>query len=602
MLYNKVRGEVMLITMEKLNKSFNEKVILKDVAVHCSDNDKIGIIGVNGTGKSTLLKILAEKENIESGSIIKTSGKKIIYLPQNPDLDENKSILQVVHDGFDGMPKEFKEFEVKAILNKLGISDFDQTIVTLSGGQKKRVALACVLLRESDCLLLDEPTNHLDSEMVSWLEKRLVQYNGNILMVTHDRYFLDRVCNRIIELDHGNCSTFQGGYANYLKLKAQQEEMAIASERKRQSLLRVESEWIMRGALARGTKSKERIERFNALNEQNNLIVKSNVTLTTMESRLGRKTIEIEDLSMGYDKRNLFHDFSYTLLRNDRIGIVGPNGCGKTTLLNILAGKIKPESGIINLGETVKIGYFAQMNEDLDPNKRVIDTISECSDAIETTEGVSTASQMCEKFLFSSKEQYGMVSRLSGGEKRRLYLLKVLMSKPNILFFDEPTNDLDIQTLTILEDFLETFNGAVITISHDRYFLDKVVDKIFAFQSDGTIKSYPGGYSDYEEKCVEVEKSKTEKKTVERARNSHIPQMNSKEKKEFETIDESLANVEEELNKVDEQIAQFSSDFEKLQELGKLREELELKQAHIEERWLYLNDLNQQIQEYKNNK
>ena len=590
----------MLITMDKLNKTFNEKVILKEATIHCSDQDKIGIIGINGTGKSTLLKILAEKENIQSGTIFKSSGAKLIYLPQNPDLDENKSILQVVHDGFDNMPSTFKEFEVKSILNKLGIIDFDQKIATLSGGQKKRVALACVLLRESDCLLLDEPTNHLDSEMVSWLEKRLVQYNGNILMVTHDRYFLDRVCNRIVELDHGNVSCFQGGYASYLKLKAQQEEMALASERKRQSILRVEAEWISRGALARGTKSKERIERFNKLSEQSGVSSKSAVSLNTVESRLGRKTIEIEDLGMSYDKRNLFHDFNYTLLRHDRIGIVGPNGCGKSTLLNILAGHIQPTHGTINIGETVKIGYFTQMNEDLDPNKRVLDTISECSDAIETSEGVSTASMMCEKFLFNSKEQYSKVSHLSGGEKRRLYLLKVLMSKPNILFFDEPTNDLDIQTLTILEDFLETFNGAVVTISHDRYFLDKVVDKIFAFQEDGTIKSYPGGYSDYEEKCEQVEKIKIDKKSVERVKSTHIPQMNSKEKKEFETIDERLMNVEEELSEIDDLISKHANDFSVLQELSLKRSEMEAKQGEIEERWMYLNDLHQQIQDYKN--
>lgn len=589
----------MLITMDQLNKKFNEKIILKDACLNVNDHDKIGIIGVNGTGKSTLLKILAEKESLDSGNIIKSSGKKILYLPQNPDLDEEKTIFDVVNEGLDDTKSDHKEYEVKAILNKLGISDFSMTIKTLSGGQKKRVALACVLLRESDCLLLDEPTNHLDSEMVSWLEKRLVQYNGNILMVTHDRYFLDRVCNRIAELDRGICSTYTGGYSNYLKLKAEQEEMAIASERKRQSILRKEAEWISRGALARGTKSKERIERFNKLNEQQGIVAKSTVSLNTVESRLGRKTIIIENLGKSFDKRELFHDFSYTLLRQDRIGIVGNNGSGKSTLLNILAGRIQPDHGTVEIGETVKIGYFSQMSEELDPNKRVIEVINEISDSIETTEGVVTASQMCEKFLFDAKAQWSVVSRLSGGEKRRLYLLSILMSKPNILFLDEPTNDLDIETLTILEEYLETFNGAVITVSHDRYFLDKVVDKIFAFEEDGTIRSYPGGYSDYEEKRVVQEKEKSEKTAV-RVRNTSIPQMSSKEKREFETIDERLEELTMALTEIDDLIAQHATDFEKLQELSQKREVIEKQMEEAEERWLYLNDLYQKIQDFKN--
>lgn len=588
----------MLISIDKLNKTFNEKVILKDVSLNVNDKDKIGIIGVNGTGKSTLLKILAEKEPSESGSIIKTSGKKILYLPQNPKLDKDKSIFEVVQEGLDEKSDDHHEYEVKAILNKLGILDLNQSIATLSGGQLKRVALACVLMRESDCLLLDEPTNHLDAEMVAWLEKRLIQYTGNILMVTHDRYFLDRVCNRIIELDHGICSTFTGGYANYLRLKAEQEEMAIASERKRQTILRRESEWISRGAMARTTKSRERIERFNKLNEQSGIQQKSNVSLNTVESRLGRKTIEIEGLSKAFDGRVLFHDFSYNLLRNDRIGIVGANGSGKTTLLNLIAGKLKPDTGTITIGETVRIGYFSQMSEELNPEKRVIEIITDISDSIETTEGICTASQMCEKFLFDSKAQWSQVGRLSGGEKRRLYLLSVLMSKPNVLFFDEPTNDLDIETLTILEEFLETFNGALITISHDRYFLDKVVDKIFAFEN-GLIRSYPGGYSDYEEKRQPIEKKEKEK--IVRSR-SNIPQMSSKEKKEFEGIDQKLEDIENELKAIDEQIAIHSSDFGMLQQLSQKREEIEALQAETEERWLYLNDLFQKIQDFKQGK
>lgn len=588
----------LLISIDQLNKTYNEKVILKDVTLHVNDKDKIGIIGVNGTGKSTLLKILAEKETSEGGSIIKTSGKRILYLPQNPELDPHKSIFEVVQEGFDKKHDEHHDYEVKAILSKLGITDLNQSIATLSGGQLKRVALACVLMRESDCLLLDEPTNHLDAEMVTWLEKRLIQYNGNILMVTHDRYFLDRVCNRIIELDHGICSTYVGGYGNYLKLKAEQEEMALASERKRQAILRKESEWISRGALARSTKSRERIERFKKLNEQSGPIQKSNVSLTTIESRLGKKTIEIENLSKSLGGKELFHDFSYTLLRNDRIGIVGPNGSGKSTLLNLLAGKLQADCGTITIGETVRIGYFSQMSDELDPLKRVIDVVSEQSDKIETAEGICTASQMCEKFLFDKNVQWSQVGRLSGGEKRRLYLLKILMSKPNILFFDEPTNDLDIETLTILEEFLETFNGALITISHDRYFLDKVVDKIFAFEN-GVIRSYPGGYSDYEQKRQPLEKKEKEKGVRVR---SQIPQMTSKEKKEFEEIDGHLEELANELMKIDEQIALNAHDFAKLQDLSQQRELLELQQAQAEERWLYLNDLYQKIQDFKQGK
>ncbi len=588
----------MLISIDKLNKTFNEKVILKDVSLNVNDKDKIGIIGVNGTGKSTLLKILADKEPSESGTILKSSGRKILYLPQNPDLDRYKSIFEVVHEGLDTKQDDHQEYEVKAILTKLGIVDLNQSIATLSGGQLKRVALACVLMRESDCLLLDEPTNHLDAEMVTWLEKRLVQYNGNILMVTHDRYFLDRVCNRIIELDHGQCSTFTGGYANYLKLKAQQEEMALASERKRQTILRKESEWISRGALARSTKSRERIERFNKLNEQNGPQQKSNVSLNTVESRLGKKTIEIESLSKAFDGKVLFQDFSYNLLRNDRIGIVGPNGSGKSTLLNLLAGRLQPDCGTITIGETVRIGYFSQMSEELDPQKRVIDIITDISDSIETTEGICTASQMCEKFLFDAKAQWSQVSRLSGGEKRRLYLLSILMAKPNVLFFDEPTNDLDIETLTILEEFLETFNGALITISHDRYFLDKVVDKIFAFEN-GSIRSYPGGYSDYEEKRQPLEKKEKEKGVRVR---SAIPQMTSKEKKEFEGIDQRLEEIGEELKRIDDEIAEHADDFALLQTLSQKRDSVEALQAETEERWLYLNDLYQKIQDFKQGK
>ncbi len=490
----------MLISLENVSKKFNEKVILDHVNLYVNHQDKIGIIGVNGTGKSTLLKMIAGIEPMDEGKLTQSSGKRVLYLPQNPIFDEAKTIHEVVKEGFledheEGIEpmdegkltqssgkrvlylpqnpifdeaktihevvkegfledhEEFHEYEVEAILKQLGIKDSSMALSTLSGGERKRVALACVMLRKSDCLLLDEPTNHLDMEMIEWLQKRLNQYSGNIIMVTHDRYFLDRICNRIVELDNGKVNCFEGNYETYLQLKAEMEEMALASERKRQSILRKEAEWISRGALARSTKSKERIARFEALSAQEGPQAKENVKLDLVGSRLGKKTVEINDISKSFDGRTLFEHFSYNVLKHDRIGIIGSNGSGKTTLFKIILKKIKPDEGEVVIGDTVRIGYFSQHSDELDGEKRVIDLVKEISDRIETTDKVLTASQMCERFLFDKNEQYQKVSRLSGGELRRLHLLRVLMGKPNILFFDEPTNDLDIATLTILEDY-----------------------------------------------------------------------------------------------------------------------------------------------------
>ena len=585
----------MLISLENVSKKFNEKVILDHVNLYANHQDKIGIIGVNGTGKSTLLKMIAGIEPMDEGKLTQSSGKRVLYLPQNPIFDEAKTIHEVVKEGFLEDHEEFHEYEVEAILKQLGIKDSSMALSTLSGGERKRVALACVLLRKSDCLLLDEPTNHLDMEMIEWLQKRLNQYSGNIIMVTHDRYFLDRICNRIVELDNGKVNCFEGNYETYLQLKAEMEEMALASERKRQSILRKEAEWISRGALARSTKSKERIARFEALSAQEGPQAKENVKLDLVGSRLGKKTVEINDISKSFDGRTLFEHFSYNVLKHDRIGIIGSNGSGKTTLFKIILKKIKPDEGEVVIGDTVRIGYFSQHSDELDGEKRVIDLVKEISDRIETTDKVLTASQMCERFLFDKNEQYQKVSRLSGGELRRLHLLRVLMGKPNILFFDEPTNDLDIATLTILEDYLEDFDGAVITISHDRYFLDKICDQIFSFE-EGKIKAYPGGYSDYLEKRNIATKEKEQKKQW--VRNSQIPSMSSKEKKEFEVIDEELEKLNEQLAMLDQQMNNCD-DYTKVAELSEQRSKLEETLAYKEERWVYLNELYDKIQKFK---
>ncbi|MBQ9970365.1 MAG: ABC-F family ATP-binding cassette domain-containing protein [Oscillospiraceae bacterium] len=593
---------MILLNAEGISKSYSEKILLDNVSLGINEGDKIGLIGVNGTGKSTFLKILAGVDEAEAGTVITGNGVRIGYLPQNPDFDGDKTILEQAMAGVSPAEQEAKEFQVKNILTRLGLSDYEQKIGVLSGGQKKRVAMAAALAAETELLILDEPTNHIDSSMVDWLESYLAAYKGAIFMITHDRYFLERVANKIVELDHGKLYSYPENYSKYLELKSQREEMELASQRKRQSLLRKELEWIQRGARARGTKARFRVERYEELSNAPTIEEDAKMEISASFSRMGRKTIEIENISKSYGDKVLIKDFSYLLRRDDRLGILGPNGCGKSTLLKMIAGKIQPDSGSIVLGETVKLGYFSQECEEMDLNQRPIDYIKDIAVEVETPNGTLSASQLMETFLFDSTLQYTTIGRLSGGERRRLYLLGILMEAPNILILDEPTNDLDIQTLTILEDYLESYAGAVIVVSHDRYFLDKVVDHIFAYEGNGSIRQYNGGYTDYYTLHKEEEKKeKQEKVAVQstRASRTTLPpklKFTFKEQKEFETIDEDIAALEEKIEQADKDMKKASADFVRLQELMDEKAQLEEQLAEKMERWVYLNDLNDRIQ------
>ena len=593
---------MILLNAEGISKSYSEKILLDGVSLGINEGDKIGLIGVNGTGKSTLLKILAGVDEAEAGSVITGKGVRIGYLPQNPDFDGSYTVLQQAMAGVSPAEQEAKEYEVKNILTRLGLTDFNQSIAVLSGGQKKRVAMAAALAAESELLILDEPTNHIDSSMVDWLESYLAAYKGAIFMITHDRYFLERVANKIVELDHGKLYTYPANYSKYLELKSQREEMELASQRKRQSLLRKELEWIQRGARARGTKARFRVERFEELSNVPTIEEDGKLEISASFSRMGRKTIEFENICKAYGDKILIKDFSYLLRRDDRLGILGPNGCGKSTLLRMIAGKVQPDSGVITIGETVKLGYFSQECEEMDLNQRPIDYIKDIAFEVETPNGTLSASQLMETFLFDSTLQYTTIGRLSGGERRRLYLLGILMEAPNILILDEPTNDLDIQTLTILEDYLESYAGAVIVVSHDRYFLDKVVDHIFAYEGNGVLKQYNGGYSDYYALKKDEEKSvKAQEKSAQnnRASRSNLPpklKFTFKEQKEFESIDEDIATLEEKIEQAEKDMKKVSADFVKLQELMDEKSRLEEELAFKMERWVYLNDLNDRIQ------
>ena len=593
---------MILLNAEGISKSYSEKILLDNVSLGINEGDKIGLIGVNGTGKSTFLKILAGVDEAEAGTVITGNGVRIGYLPQNPDFDGDKTILEQAMAGVSPAEQEAKEFQVKNILTRLGFSNYEQKIGVLSGGQKKRVAMAAAMAAETELLILDEPTNHIDSSMVDWLESYLAAYKGAIFMITHDRYFLERVANKIVELDHGKLYSYPANYSKYLELKSQREEMELASQRKRQSLLRKELEWIQRGARARGTKARFRVERYEELSNAPTIEEDTKMEISASFSRMGRKTIEIENISKAYGDKVLIKDFSYLLRRDDRLGILGPNGCGKSTLLKMIAGKIQPDSGSIVLGETVKLGYFSQECEEMDLNQRPIDYIKDIAVEVETPNGTLSASQLMETFLFDSTLQYTTIGRLSGGERRRLYLLGILMEAPNILILDEPTNDLDIQTLTILEDYLESYAGAVIVVSHDRYFLDKVVDHIFAYEGNGSIRQYNGGYTDYYTLHKEEEKKeKQEKAAVQstRASRTTLPpklKFTFKEQKEFETIDEDIAALEEKIEQADKDMKKASADFVRLQELMDEKAQLEEQLAEKMERWVYLNDLNDRIQ------
>lgn len=590
-----------ILNIEHISKIYGEKVIFDDVSLGIHSGDKIGVIGVNGTGKTTLLKIIAKINEPDKGQIICGNGIRVSYLPQNPEFPKKQSILEYVMDGKEH--QDWKtESEAKTILTKLGIYDFDEGCDHLSGGQKKRVALARTLVDPTEVLILDEPTNHLDNDMVLWLEEFLNSFRGVLIMVTHDRYFLDRVTNKIVEIDKGKLYEYDTNYSGFVELKVQREEMELATERKRQSLLRVEMEWMKQGIKARGTRQRARTERFEELKNAKGPSMQQNVEMDSISSRLGKTTIELEHISKGFGDKHLINDFSYIFLRDDRIGFIGPNGCGKSTLMKMIMGILKPDEGNITIGDTVKIGYFAQENEDMTGNIRVIDYIKNVAEYIQTTKGQVSASQMLDRFLFPPELQYTPLDKLSGGEQRRLYLLKVLMEAPNVLILDEPTNDLDIQTLTILEDYLDTFAGIVITVSHDRYFLDRIVNRIFAFEEGGHLKQYEGGYTDYLEKvkpAAKPEKSKPAKKenNGKKFQKEHQKKLKFtyKEQKEFETIDDDIAKLEEKLEQLDEEIMENATNSGKLAELTEQKESAQAELDEKMDRWVYLNDLAEQI-------
>lgn len=586
----------MLLSAEHLSINFGARQLLDDVNFYLPEGAKTGIIGINGTGKSTFLKVLAGVIEPDGGKIFHSPRAQISYLSQNPAMQDDATVLEQV---FLHLPADFqnvKEYEAKAMLNQLGIPDFNQKIGTLSGGQRKRVALAAALIQPADVLILDEPTNHLDAEMTAWLEDRLRRFRGGIIMVTHDRYFLERVVNHITELDKGKLYHYEANYSKYLELKEQRQEMAEASERKRQSILRVEREWIMRGCKARSTKSRERIQRYEDLLNQDAPEYDDTIQLTAASSRLGKKIIELEDVSKSFDGRPIISHFTYKILRGDRIGIVGHNGAGKSTLLNTIAGVLEPDSGAVEMGATVKIGYFTQEGRELDLNQRVYDFIHDISDEVRTDEGTFTAKQMMERFMFPGDLQSVPIGRLSGGERRRLYLLSVLMEAPNVLLLDEPTNDLDIMTLSILEDYLQSFPGPILTVSHDRFFLDKLAEIIFEVRGDGAVVRYNGNWSDWAAKRKEEEAPAKQKKekSGERTRTRQL-KFTYKEQKEYETIDDDLAALEQQIADCEAEQARCVTDYVKLQELAETHAALEAQLDEKTERWVYLNELKEKI-------
>lgn len=577
----------MLITASHITKYNNLKCIVDDVSFTINEQDKVALIGINGTGKSTLLKMIANREDYQ-GEILRKKDIRMSYLPQNPDFQDDFTVIQQVYEYVE---KEVPDYEVKAILNKFGIQNHQQKIKELSGGQQKRIALAITLLKPCDLLLLDEPTNHLDNEMIEYLEKYLIKFNKAIFMVTHDRYFLERITNKIIELDYSKIFEYEANYSRFLELKAQREEVELASERKRKLFLKKELEWVRAGVQARSTKSKDRLQRFEQLSQQSDLQKTENVEMVSVASRLGKKTIEIDEVSMSYDQL-LFRPFSYHVKRNDRIGILGKNGCGKSTLLNIIAGFIEPTSGQVIIGDTVKIGYFKQGHGDMDNQLRVIDYIKETANILNTSDGQLTAKQMCEKFLFDSSMQYTPIDRLSGGEKRRLYLLKILMEAPNVLLLDEPTNDLDIMTLQILEDYLDSFNGIVITVSHDRYFLDRICDGLFVFK-DKMITYHNGGYSEMIEISDTVSKVKSEAGKQYKEQKNKKVKLSYKEKQELETLENLIPTLEQRIQDIDESMNGIT-DFNAIQTFTKQREELSLQLEESEMRWMELLEKQEQ--------
>lgn len=587
----------MLLSAEHLFVNFGDRQIVEDVSLYLKEGDKVGVIGINGTGKSTLLRMIAGDLLPDSGTISRNPNVQVGYLPQNPIMKDDATVLEQV---FLHLPDSFRshsEYEAKALLNRLGIGDFDQKVGTLSGGQRKRVALAAVLLHPADVLVMDEPTNHLDSEMVAWLEQWLIRFSGALIMVTHDRYFLERVVNHITELSRGKLYHYEANYSRYLELKEQREEMAQASERKRQAILRIEREWIQRGCRARTTKSKDRIQRYEELRDRAAPESDCAVQMVSASARLGRKIIELSHVSKSFDGKTVIQDFSYGVGREDRIGVVGHNGAGKSTLLRLIHGDLQPDTGTVERGTTVKIGYFSQEGRELPLDMRVYDFIHEIAEEVKTEEGTFSASAMMERFLFPPEMQSVPIGRLSGGERRRLYLLSVLMASPNLLLFDEPTNDLDVTTLAILEDYLDGFSGPVIAVSHDRYFLDRMATAIFELCPDGVIRRYNGNYSDYMEKRGEEESGRRERKERAEAPRERRRKLkfSYQEQREYETIEGDIAALEEKLRQCEGEMERCGSDYVRLQELQSQQEELSGQLDQAMERWMYLSDLAEQI-------
>ena len=582
----------MLLSAEGIGKSYGDRTMLHDVNFYLERVDKVGVVGVNGTGKSTLLRILAGVEESDRGTVSLDPGVRLEYVPQNPELNMEDTVLELVLRGLGSDARALAEYEAKTILTRLGLSQFDRTVGQLSGGERRRAALAAALVRESHVLILDEPTNHLDGDMIVWLEDWLKRFNGGLVLVTHDRYFLERMVNHIAEVDGGSLYTYPGHYDTFLSRKAAREESAKASERKRQSILRREYQWVMQGPTARGTKSRERLERYEALKEQTGPVSSKKLELSSISSRLGRKTIELSHVSKARNGRAVISDFDFSLLRDDRVGIVGSNGSGKSTLLNLMAGTLEPDSGSISVGETVKIGYFSQENPPMDPQQRVIDYVRDIGERIETVDGVITAGQLLEQFLFPSNVQWSPIGKLSGGEKRRLFLLSVLAGAPNVLLLDEPTNDLDIETLTVLEDYLETFQGAVVAVSHDRYFLDKVARRLFAVEGDGVVTPCPGSYQDYLDQRAQArrqsERPEKPKKEAQPTAPKPKKRLSYKEQRELDGIEDEIHTLETRLAENEAQQSAQSSDYIALQQLTAEHEELETTLEAKMERWLYL--------------
>ena len=590
-----------ILNIEHVSKVFGEKTIFDDVSFGIQEGDKIGIIGINGTGKTTLLRMIAGVEEPDSGQIIKQNGIRLAYLSQHPSFPEGATVLSYAFDGIAENDWALKS-EVKSALNKLGITDHDMKMEHLSGGQKKKVALAKTLTSSFEILLLDEPTNHLDGEMISWLEDYLKRYKGVVIMVTHDRYFLDKVTNRILEISRGKLYGYEANYSKFLEMKAEREEMELASERKRQRVLRMELEWAKRGCRARTTKQKARLERLELLKNGKAPETDRLAEIDSVETRMGKKTIELHHVSKSYGERKLIDDFDYIVLKNQNLGIVGPNGCGKSTLLKMIAGLVEPDEGTIEIGETIRIGYFAQELPEMNTSQRVIDFVKDIAEYIPTKDGRITASQMLERFLFTPDMQYAPIEKLSGGEKKRLYLLSVLQAAPNVLIFDEANNDIDIPTMTILEDYLNSFQGIVITVSHDRYFLDNVVDRIFEFDGNGHLQQYEGGYTDYieakQKREVPKEEVKAKKSTGKNDWKQNRPtklKFSYMEQKEFETIDEDIAKLEKKLEKLDADMMANATNSAKLSELTLEKEVAEKQLEEKMERWVYLNDLAERI-------